>query len=145
MTKMVNIKNNKDFYDKLHELEDLDPDWFNHVGQESRLNTYIDDGDLNTAVKDVIKERNLLKEVRDKLQTDPQLWRSAAKKDAIRLLVTYYKRFDLSNKEISQILNIPESTIRHDYRPLKPGEKIHPKFEVELRDRFGKHLSPNEI
>ncbi|WP_289461276.1 hypothetical protein, partial [Lactobacillus intestinalis] len=107
--------------------------------------TYIDDGDLNTAVKDVIKERNLLKEVRDKLQTDPQLWRSAAKKDAIRLLVTYYKRFDLSNKEISQILNIPESTIRHDYQPLKPGEKIHPKFEVELRDRFGKHLSPNEI
>lgn len=54
-------------------------------------------------------------------------------------------RFDLSNKEISQILNIPESTIRHDYQPLKPGEKIHPKFEVELRDRFGKHLSPNEI
>lgn len=79
------------------------------------------------------------------MQTDPQLWRSAAKKDAIRLLVTYYKRFDLSNKEISQILNIPESTIRHDYQPLKPGEKIHPKFEVELRDRYGKHLSPNEI
>ena len=53
MTKMVNIKNNKDFYDKLHELEDLDPDWFIHVGQESRLNTYIDDGDLNTALKEV--------------------------------------------------------------------------------------------
>ena len=55
MTKMVNIKNNKDFYDKLHELEDLDPDWFIHVGQESRLNTDIDVGDLNTAVKYVNK------------------------------------------------------------------------------------------
>ena len=145
MTKMVNIKNNKDFYDKLHELEDLDPDWFIHVGQESRFNNYIFFWGLKNGVKDINKERNLLKEVRDKLQTDPQLWRSAAKKDAIRLLVTYYKRFDLSNKEISQILNIPESTIRHDYQPLKPGEKIHPKFEVELRDRYGKHLSPNEI
>ena len=55
MTKMVNIKNNKDFYDKLHELEDLDPDWFIHVGQESRLNNYIVDGGFNTSIKDFIK------------------------------------------------------------------------------------------
>ena len=55
MTKMVNIKNNKDFYDKLHELEDLDPDWFIHVGQESRVKKYIYVGVLKTAVKDKIK------------------------------------------------------------------------------------------
>lgn len=56
----MRVKNNQDFYRALHALEE-DPKWFTHVGQESGLDQYIDDGDPQTDVKTVLEDRKRLK------------------------------------------------------------------------------------
>ena len=54
----MRIKNNKDFYRKLHALEE-DEEWYNNVGQESDLNVYMDDGNPEADVRTVIKSSGL--------------------------------------------------------------------------------------
>lgn len=142
---MGSIHNDKEFYRYLHQLEDQDDLWYEHVGMESKPNVYVDDGDVNVPVKVVFNERQLLKKLRKTLNPNPQIYRKKAKRDAIRLHTTFYSLFGLTNKEISILLQIPESTVRHDYRPLKPGEVLEGDFEVELHDKFGKHLRPEDL
>ena len=136
----MRIKNNKDFYRKLHALEE-DEEWYNNVGQESDLNVYMDDGNPEADVRTVIKDRKALKEIRKQLGVNPQAWRTGSKREAVRLQVTYYKNFCLSTAEISEILDISASTLRHNYLPFKPGEKISNDVRVELRDEWGRHVS----
>lgn len=135
----MRVKNNQDFYRALHALEE-DPKWFTHVGQESGLDQYIDDGDPQTDVKTVLEDRKRLKKVRKMLQVNPQAWRTGSKRDTVRLVVTYYARFGLSYKDMSGILHIPVSTLRHGYPPFKENEVINSDLRVELRDKFGKHV-----
>ncbi|HAM86074.1 hypothetical protein [Limosilactobacillus mucosae] len=135
----MRIKNNKDFYRKLHDLEE-DEEWYNNVGRESSLNVYMDDGNPKAPVKDVIKGRRILKEIRKQLDVKPQSWRTGSKRDAVRLEVTYYANFGLSTAEISELIGIPASTLRHNYQPFKPGETINSDVRVELRDEWGRHV-----
>ena len=81
------------------------------------------------------------KEIRKQLGVNPQAWRTGSKREAVRLQVTYYKNFGLSTAEISEILDISASTLRHNYLPFKPGEKISNDVRVELRDEWGRHVS----
>lgn len=47
----------------------------------------------------------------------------------------------LSNRQIAKLLEFSDSTLRHDYPSLKPGEQIHPAYVLKLRDNFGKRLT----
>ena len=125
----MRVKNNQDFYRALHALEE-DPKWFAHVGQESGLDQYIDDGDPQTDVKTVLEDRKRLKKVRKMLQVNPQAWRTGSKRDTV----------GLSYKDMSGILHIPVSTLRHGYPPFKENEVINSDLRVELKDKFGKHV-----
>lgn len=60
---------------------------------------------------------------------------------ATRLLVTLYNDFGLSNKEIAEILDYNESTLRHDYPAFKDGEVVPINPFVKLKDEYGKHIS----
>ena len=118
------------------------------MGQEDRLNHYIDDGNPEVDVHLISKERRQLERIREKLGLVSQrrrAFRSPAKRDSIRLVVTYYCKFGLNYHEIADEMNIPYSTLRHDYPELKKDEQLHNHFAVELQDKFGKHLSPDEL
>lgn len=144
---MINIHNNEEFWQSLHELEE-DPYYYEHVGNESRTNVYIDDGDPNVDVEIVARERRQLKKVRELLGLSTGIKkksRSNPKRSAIRLMVTWYRQFDLTYREIAKLLEMPYSTIRHDYPALKPQEKLKGDFTIELRDKFGRHIKANEI
>ena len=56
-------------------------------------------------------------------------------------MVTFYQKFNLSNRQIAKLLDFSDSTLRHDYPPLKPREQIHPAYVLKLRDSFGKRLT----
>ena len=145
---MVRIHNNEEFWEELHNIEASDPDFFKNVGQEDRLNHYIDDGNPEIDVHLISQERRQLERIREKLGLVSQrrrAFRSPAKRDSIRLVVTYYRKFGLNYHEIADEMNIPYSTLRHDYPELKKDEQLHNHFAVELQDKFGKHLSPDEL
>lgn len=128
---MKNINDSTEFYDLLYQLEDLDQDWFLNVGTEAGLNHYIDDGNIYVGAKTVGKERQLLKKLRKCINVGKRDWRNQEEVAAIRLSVTFYKNFGLSNREVSLILNVSESTLRHDYPALRPNEKITTKLKLE--------------
>lgn len=137
---MKNIKNLKNFYLKLHKLEKMDNEWWFHVGSESSPGIYIDDGSPKINGTLVAKERRQLKVIREMLGIHKRGYFSESQRDAVRLVVTYYKKFGLRNSEISQLLDLSESTLRHDYPALKDKEKLHPQIILKLRDQYGKEI-----
>lgn len=143
----MRIKNSKDFYLLLHELELEDPLWYQHVGAESKLNVYLDDGDLDTDQATIIANRKRLKRLREMIEVENsfRMWRTPGRRAAMRLIVTYYHNFGLKTKEISQLLKIPASTIRHDYPPLKEGELLDPGYKLALHDKYGRRLDVREL
>lgn len=138
---MKNIRDIPGFYDALNaEIFDDDPLWYQHVGIETSPGIYIDDGSMEVSGKMIADERKALAKVRELLGIKKKTYQQAPQRDAVRLVVTYYRKFNLSSREISQILEFSDSTLRHDYPPLKSGETIHPAYVLKLRDSFGKRL-----
>lgn len=146
------IKNNDDFYDKLHAMEDFDPEWFLHIGTETvrNSNQYAGAGKFDKRfsakqnAKHTLKLRSMLQDVRQALhqseveQQHP--WRTGAQRDSIRLKVTIYRSFGLSYPEIGRIIGEKPSTIRHSYTPFKKGEKLKNDYRLILRDHNGRHV-----
>lgn len=128
----MRIKNNEDFYEHLHEMEDQDSGWFEHVGNEVRLNVYADDGDPYTPVKLIQYERKQLRQIREFIEPEYHGWKNESKRDGMRLLVTLYRQYKLNYDEISKIIGIPASTIRHDYKELDYGEELHGDYRIKL-------------
>ena len=129
----MRIKNNQRFYDLLHELEDKDPNWHDHVGTELHLDEYADDGDPYTEVGVIKFERNRLKKIRELVEPEYHGWRTSSKRDGIRLFVTMYRQYRLSYAEISDLLGIPASTIRHDYHEAAVGEVLDGDYRLVIR------------
>ena|SRR3712207_1455094 len=142
---MVKIKNNTKFYDLLHELEDSDPNWFENVGEERNLNQYIDDGAYDIPVEKIYRQRDLLKQIRMIMDTQSRSWKSNARRAGIRLYVTFYRQYGLSYEQISKIMDIPNSTLRHDYAELGFTELLKDDYRISLVDRYGNILSQKEI
>lgn len=135
---MKNLKKVNGFYEALHELYKTDPLWYQHVGDETSPGNYVDDGSLEVSGRLIFKERKQLDKIREMLGITKKTYRSLSQRDAVRLLVTYYRNFGLNNNQISGLLDFSESTLRHDYPPLKPDDKLHPAFVLKLRDRHGR-------
>lgn len=137
---MLRVKDIGLFYRTIHELESLFPNWWEVVGIETE-NGFIDTSNVDDDPAKIFRSRELLMILRDQLGVaKARQWRGAQRKNAIRLKVTYYANFGLKPKEIATLLNIPASTIRHDYPPLKDGEMLEPSYELQVHDKFGRHL-----
>lgn len=131
----MRVKNSKKFYDWLHSLEDADEEWYVHVGEELWTNKYSDDGDPLLTADQIIQERRTLALLRDEIDVKAEArngWRSAKQRDGIRLLVTVYRQYGLRYDEISKLLHMSSSTLRHDYRALEPGEIIDVDYRTVL-------------
>lgn len=137
---MKNIRDIKNFYTELNKLDSLDCDWALHVGEESSPGIYIDDGSLAVSGKTISDTRQQLEKVRQMLGIKTRNYRTKAQRDAVRLLVTYYRKFDLNNHQIAPLTNLSESTLRHDYPPLKEGESLHPAYVLKLRNQYGRTI-----
>lgn len=139
---MRNIRNISGFYDALNnETFKKDPLWYQHIGTESSPGVYIDDGSMKVSGKMIADERKALAKVRELLGIKKKTYQQTPQRDAVRLMVTYYQKFNLNNRQIAKLLEFSDSTLRHDYPPLKPGEQIHPAYVLKLRDNFGKQLT----
>lgn len=130
----MRIKNDQEFYDWLHELEDQDSNWFDNIGSELKLNQYVDDGNVQIDVAQIAKERRHLAKIRNRIGVNQSsTWGSNSdNRNGVRIKVTIYRQYNLSYEEIAKILEIPASTIRHEYRELAPGEKIDVDLEALL-------------
>ncbi|MEY8736817.1 hypothetical protein AB9M75_06170 [Lactobacillus sp. AN1001] len=133
---MKNIKRNKKFYSLLHQLEEIDIEWYLHVGEEERLNKYADYGDPTIDPFIVVKERILLKKLREVLKADDRSYRKEEQQLVVRLHVTYYQLFDLGWHEISDLMGIPINTLRKNYPPLSEDDLL--KKDQKLFDAFRK-------
>ena len=136
----MRVKNSTEFFQKLHELEE-DPLWWEHIGDEDALNHYMSTGSLDISHEDVKKERQLLRELRDNLGISEQAWTNSAQRDGLRLWVTMYRNYGLTYDQIAEVLNIPASTIRTNYRELKPFEMLTSDYAVYRRDHAGRIIS----
>lgn len=130
---MKNIKRDPKFYRLLHQLENLDMEWFLHVGEEVSLNKYSDYGDPTVDPFMIVKERMLLKKLREVLGVVTTTYRDANQQTAVRLQVTYYQLFNLDWFDISELMGIPVNTLRKNYPPLskRQNEERLVKF-IEL-------------
>lgn len=120
-------------------LEDFYPDWFNEIGTESTtLNSYVDGGSPNLSPEEIRLQRKLLKIFRDANGIEQQLYMSQGQRDAVRLKVTFYKRFGLSAEEISELVDKPSSSIRHQLKALQKNETLSSDYRVHSRDQYGR-------
>lgn len=142
----MRIKDNDEFYDRLHELEDADPEWFVSVGEEIELNHFtspdrhIDRQHVSTLRKNLKQLRQLI------IKDEHQIYNHEADKIGLRLLVTLYQNYGLNTTEICQLLKMKPDTLNHQYPPLKSTEMIKhvAQFKVVLRDRNGHRLVTQE-
>lgn len=111
---MKRVANNRRYYELLHQLEDLDSKWSEHIGKEGKLNNYYTEGDVNVPGEVIIKCREILAELRAMVDVIERRYQNEDSRVATRLLVTLYNDFGLSNKEIAEIFDYNESTLRHD-------------------------------
>ncbi len=94
---MRNIRNISGFYDALNnETFKKDPLWYQHIGTESSPGVYIDDGSMKVSGKMIADERKALAKVRDLLGIKKKTYQQAPQRDAVRLMVTFYQKFNLS-------------------------------------------------
>lgn len=143
------IKNNSEFYKKLHELEALDENWIDHLGAETVRNSgnYAGAGEFDDKLtnaenaKRTLQISAKLQEIRQTLPQEQHPWRTGAQRDAIRLKVTIYRNFGLSYPEISKILHEKPSTIRHSYKPFGKREKLKADYRLILRNDNGRHIT----
>lgn len=135
---MKNIKDIPNFMKELNKLENKDENWFLHVGAESSPGNYIDDGSLEISGKQISQERKQLSKIRKMLGINTRAYRTESQRDAVRLLVTYYRNFGLNNRQISPLTSLSESALRHNYPSLREGELLHPTYVLKLRNRYGR-------
>lgn len=142
----MRIKKNKEFYRLLQGLENYDPQWFVNVGKEIKPNVFVDDGNYKVPVEKIMLEREVLFQLRKIENPDLQyrIWRTNERKEGIRLYVTFYRQFDLTYKQIAELLNIPYSTLRHDYPELRIDETISKDYKPTT-DVFGRELMGHEF
>lgn len=142
----MRIKKNKEFYRLLQGLENYDPQWFVNVGKEIKPNVFVDDGNYKVPVEKIMLEREVLLKLRKIENPDLQyrIWRTNERKEGIRLYVTFYRQFDLTYKQIAELLNIPYSTLRHDYPELRIDETISNDYKPTT-DVFGRELMGHEF
>ncbi|AKM50887.1 hypothetical protein EFR39_01120 [Limosilactobacillus fermentum] len=138
---MKRVANNRRYYELLHQLENLDPKWSENIGKEGKLNNYYTEGDVNVPGEVIIKCREILAELRAMVDVIERRYQNEDSRVATRLLVTLYNDFGLSNKEIAEIFDYNESTLRHDYPAFKDGEVVPINPFVKLKDEYGKHIS----
>lgn len=142
----MRIKDNAEFYEYLHHLEDTDPEWFVTVGDEVDLNHFVSPNKLVDR-KRVSSLRKNLKRLRQILINDENpIYNYDEDRLGIRLLVTLYHNYGLNTNEISALLKIKPNTLRRNYPELKLAESIKDasEYQVVLRNRSGHRLGSQE-
>ena len=137
----MRIKNSADFFNKLHELEDNDPKWFDHIGSEDAVNHYVDDGSLELSPVKIARERELLKLVREHVGLVNRQWLDQSQRDGVRLWVTMYRNYGLQYRQISEVMGISQSTLKTNFKAIEPFEILDSDYVLYRRDNQGRIIS----